>query len=284
MITTIEPRLPDDKRYVVCLTFDFDTFSFRIGRMKHYSPTLISRGEFGNIGAQRILDLLSKHDLRATFFTPGYTLESYENTAKEIFRKGHEIAHHNYLHETPLELDREEESRIIDKANKIIENLTGKKARGYRSPSWDLSENTLELIIEKGFVYDSSLMAHDYLPYYVRSGDIPDENGPFKFGENTRMIEIPISWSLDDFAFFEPDDDLPGAGLKEARAVERNWIADFDYMTRHLPTGVFTPTMHPQVIGRGHRMEILENMINHIMKRDDVVFLTMEELAKSCIR
>ncbi len=283
MITTITPKLPEGKRYAVCLTFDFDTFSFRIGRMKHYSPTLVSRGEFGNTGAQRIIDLLSMHGLKATFFTPGYTIETYQDTAKVIFRRGNEIAHHNYRHETPLELDREEESSIIDRANGVIEKLTGKKARGYRSPAWDLSANTLDLILEKGFIYDSSLMAHDYLPYYVRQGDEETLDGPFRFGRNTRMIEIPISWSLDDYLVFEFDEGSPGMGMKEGAAVERNWIADFDYMTRHLPTGVFTPTMHPQVIGRGHRMEVLENMINHVMKRDDVVFMTMEELARACM-
>lgn len=283
MLTTIEPRLPEGKRYAVCLTFDFDTFSFRVGRMKYYSPTLVSRGEFGNIGAQRIIDTLSKHGIKSTWFVPGYTIETFEDTVKEIHSRGHEIAHHNYRHETPLELSREEESSIIDRANGIIEKVSGKKARGYRSPSWDLSNNTLDLILEKGFIYDSSLMAHDYLPYYVRKGDEAPEDGPFRFGKDTSMIEIPISWSLDDYAVFEMDDEAPGMGLKEGRAVENNWIADFDYMTKHLETGVYTMTMHPQVTGRGHRMEVLENLINHIMKRDDVAFMTMEEVALSCV-
>lgn len=283
MITTIKPKLPQGKKYAVCLTFDFDTFSFRIGRMKHYSPTLISRGEFGEVGAHRILDMLSTHDLPSTWFIPGYTIESYEDTVKEIHSKGHEIAHHNYLHETPVELERDRENEIIDKANSIIEKVSGKKARGYRSPSWDLSANTLDLILEKGFVYDSSLMAHDYLPYYVRTGDVPDEDGGFKFGKNTRMIEIPISWSLEDYPVFEFDDEAPGMGLREAGSVQRNWIADFDYMTKHMDTGVYTLTTHPHVIGRGHRMEALENTVNHILKRDDTVFLTMESLAGSCL-
>lgn len=284
MITTIKPKLPQGKRYAVCLTFDFDTFSFRIGRMKHYSPTLVSRGEFGNVGAQRILDMLAKHSLPSTWFIPGYTIDSYGDTVKEIHSRGHEIAHHNYLHETPLELPRDKESEIIDKANSVIQRVSGKKARGYRSPSWDLSANTLDLLIQKGFIYDSSLMAHDYLPYYVRSGDEPREDGGFKFGKDTGMIEIPISWSLEDYPVFEFDEDAPGMGLREAKGVERNWIADFDYMTKHLETGVYTLTTHPQVIGRGHRMEALENTINHIMKRDDVVFMRMEDFAKSCMK
>lgn len=282
MIKTVLPDLPDGKRYAVCLSFDFDTFSFRVGRMDPYSPTQISQSEFGNVGAHRILDLLTKNGIKSTWFIPGYTIESYTDTVKEIVNKGHEIAHHNYLHETPRGLSRESESSIMDKANNIIEKISGKKARGYRAPSWDLSENTLDLVIEKGFLYDSSLMAHDYLPYLVRKGDEARLDGGFKFGENTELIEMPISWSLEDYPVFEMDEEAPGGGLREAKGVLRNWIADFDYMTKHLDSGVFTLTTHPQVIGRGHRIEVLEDMINHISERDDVVFMSMENVASSC--
>lgn len=282
LLKTILPDLPEGKRYAVCLSFDFDTFSFRIGRMNPYSPTQISQSEFGNIGAQRIIDLLKKERIKTTWFIPGYTTESFTDTVKEVVSNGHEVAHHNYKHETPRGLSRETESSIMDKANDIIKSVSGKKARGYRAPSWDLSENTLDLVIEKGFLYDSSLMAHDYLPYLVRVGDEPRLEGGFKFGENSSLIEMPISWSLEDYPVFEFDEEAPGGGLREARGVERNWIADFDYMTKHLDSGVFTLTTHPQVIGRGHRIEILENLINHISKRDDVVFMTMEEVASSC--
>lgn len=282
MLTTLVPKLPPGKKYAVCLSLDFDTFSFRVGRMKNYSPVLISRGEFGDVGARRILNLLSENSIKATWFIPGYTTNSFRETVEKIHSEGHEIGHHNFLHETPLELGRDQEAGIIDRANAIIEEVTGSKARGYRSPSWDLSENTLDLILERGFLYDSSLMAHDYLPYYVRSGDSPGEDG-FRFGNDTRMIEIPVSWSLEDYPVFEMDDDAPGMGLRDAEGVQRNWIADFDYMTEHMHIGVYTLTAHPQVIGRGHRMKVLENVIAHIMERDDTVFMKMEDLASSCI-
>lgn len=282
MLRTILPDLPSGKKFAVCLSFDFDTFSFRVGRMNPYSPTQISQSEFGNVGAQRILDILTRERIKSTWFIPGYTIESFPETVKEVVKKGHEVGHHNYLHETPRELSKETESSIMDKANDIIEGLSGKKARGYRAPSWDLSENTLGLVIEKGFLYDSSLMAHDYLPYLVRVGDEARLDGGFKFGENSELIEMPISWSLEDYPVFEFDEEAPGAGLREAKSVESNWIADFNYMTEHLDSGVFTLTTHPQVIGRGHRIVILEDLIHHISKRDDVVFMTMEEVARSC--
>lgn len=282
MLKTILPDLPPGKRYAVCLSFDFDTFSFRVGRSGMAYPTQISQGEFGNIGAQRILDILTHNGIKATWFIPGYTIDSFTDTVGEIVGKGHEIAHHNYRHETPLDLSRDEESSIMDKSNEIIRKVSGKKARGYRAPSWALSDNTIDLVIEKGFLYDSSLMAHDYLPYLVRKGDEARLDGGFKFGENTNLIEMPISWSLEDYPVFEMDEEAPGGGLREARGVLNNWIADFDYMTRHLDGGVFTLTTHPQVIGRGHRIEILEDLIHHISRRDDVAFMPMEEVAASC--
>lgn len=283
MITTVLPKLPKGKRYAVCLSFDFDTFSFRVGRMSPYSPTQISQGEFGNVGAQRIIDLLANRGIKATWFVPGYTIESFTETVKEIVTRGHEVGHHNYRHETPRGLSKEQESDIMDRTNRIIEKVSGKKARGYRAPSWDLSENTLDLVRKKGFLYDSSLMAHDYLPYFVREGDEAREDGGFHFGKDTLLIELPISWSMEDYPVFEFDEEAPGGGLREGKSVENNWIADFDYMTKHLESGVFTLTTHPQVIGRGHRMEVLENVINHISKRDDVAFMTMEQVANACL-
>lgn len=141
----------------------------------------------------------------------------------------------------------------------------------------------VDLILERNFLYDSSLMAHDYLPYFVRTGDVAQSDGGFRFGKDSILLEIPGSWSLSDYAVFEMDEDAPGGGLGEGRAVERNWIADFDYMTKHLEGGVFTLTTHPQVIGRGHRMEVLENLVNHILKRDDVTFMKMEDVAGACL-
>ena len=262
------------------MTFDFDTFSFLIGTEEGKSITNLSRGEFGNIGALRIIDLLDRYGIKSTWFTPAYTIESFPETVKEIVARGHEIAHHNYAHETPKGLSREAESDIIDHANKIIEKVSGKRARGYRAPSWEPSENTMELIIEKGFVYDSSLMAHDYVPYFVRIGDDPRKEGGYAFGRNSSLLELPISWSLEDYPVFEYEG---GSGLREGKSVERNWIADFDYMTKHLDSGVYILTTHPQVIGRGHRMEVLENVLNHISRREDVLFATMERIAELCI-
>jgi peptidoglycan/xylan/chitin deacetylase (PgdA/CDA1 family) len=284
LITTVAPLLPKGKRFAVALTFDFDSITIYLGAFKQKTPTAISRGEFGNVGAQRIADTLAHYRINGTFFTPAYTIETYEDTVKELVRKGHEIGHHNYLHETPIGMDLKTEREIMDKSNSIIERVVGKKARGYRSPAWDLSDNTLDLLLERGFLYDSSMMAHDYLPYKIRKGDIPTEEGPFKFGKSTNMIEIPVSWSLDDFPVFEYVPGAPGSGLRDARGVLHNWISDFNYMTEHFEVGVYNICMHPSIIGRGHRIKTLEALIDYIIKRDDTVFMKMEEIAKSCAK
>ena len=165
--TSREGKVP---RHIVCLSFDFDTQSGFIARGMT-SPTMLSRGEFGLIGAQRILALLKSHGIRATWFVPGFTIESHPRACEAVVRDGHEVAHHSWAHIPPAQQSREEEEADLVRANDAIARLTGHKACGYRSPSWDLSENTIDLLIAHGFVYDSSLMGADYWPYRARRGD-----------------------------------------------------------------------------------------------------------------
>src|SRR5579863_4565579 len=133
-------------RHLVCLTFDFDAMSSSIYRHAT-SPTPISRGEFGAVGARRILALLAGRGIKTTFFIPGHTIETYPAICEEIVAAGHEIGHHGYLHEPPGELTREKEEAVLVRGNEIIAKLTGKPPTGYRSPSWDLSPHSVELLL-----------------------------------------------------------------------------------------------------------------------------------------
>ncbi|TMJ86763.1 MAG: polysaccharide deacetylase, partial [Alphaproteobacteria bacterium] len=237
-------------RHIVCLTFDFDTQSGFIARGMT-SATALSRGEFGLVGAQRILALLKAYGMRATWFVPGFTIESHPRACEAVVRDGHEVAHHSWAHVPPAQQTRAEEEADLVRANDAIAALTGRKARGYRSPSWDLSENTIDLLLAHGFIYDSSLMGADYWPYRARRGDQAELGKPFRFGEETALIEMPISWSLDDYPHFEfvrtPATVLPG--LKSARSVMESWRDEFRYMQQTVDWGVLTYTMHPYVIG-----------------------------------
>src|SRR5437763_14413856 len=154
-------------RHIVCLTFDFDTQSGIIARGMT-TPTPLSRGEFGLVGARRILDLLKSFGLRATWFVPGFTIESHPGACEALLEDGHEVAHHSWAHIPPAQQSRAEEEADLVRANEAIVRLTGRKARGYRSPSWDLSESTIDLLVAHDFQYDSSLMGGDYWPYRVR--------------------------------------------------------------------------------------------------------------------
>jgi peptidoglycan-N-acetylglucosamine deacetylase len=194
-----------------------------------------------------------------------------------VHAAGHEIANHGWTHRVPATLGRETEERELVRGNEAIKKITGEYARGYRSPAWDLSPHSIELLLKHGFTYDSSLMGHDYLPYQARDGDIVTLEEPIQYGANTPLVEMPISWSLDDYPVFEYMR-LPNAiqaGLMNADLVGANWLADFGYMADHYDWGILTYTFHPHVIGRGHRLIMLEKLIKNL-REGGAHFVTME--------
>lgn len=265
----------------ICLTFDFDAISLWAGTFGTTSPGMISRGEFGAVGAQRLLGLLDRYDIRTTWFVPGHTADTYPDIVRRIRDSGHELAHHGYCHENPSKLNEEEERRVLYKGIEALEAVAGSAPVGYRSPAWDMSANTIPLLLEAGFSYDSSLMAQDFEPYWCRHGDEFDPDGPYQFGPSIPLVEMPVSWGLDDFPLFEyvslPHKLYPG--LRSPDEVWPIWAGDFAYMREHVPGGVFTLTMHPQVIGRGHRMIFLERFIQHLRSHADVAFERMGDVA-----
>jgi len=265
---------------MVCLTFDFDAMSGFIAR-EMTTATPVSRGEFGaDVGTPRILALLKKYRILSTWYIPGHTLETYPDRCKQVYDAGHEIAHHGWTHVPPALLTREEEEDGLVRANEQIKKLTGHDARGYRSPSWDLSPHSVELLLKHGFIYDSSMMGNDFMPYRVRQGDLITLDKPAVFGKTTRLIEMPVSWTLDDHPHFEfirtKDWILPG--LMNPNLVLEDWINDFHYMKKTMGWGVIIYTFHPYVIGRGGRMLILEKLIKNL-RDGGAVFTTMEAAA-----
>jgi len=271
-------------RHIVCLTFDFDTMSGFIARGLT-TPTALSRGEFGAKASPRILAFLRSRGIRSTWFTPGFTIETYPRECEAVVKAGHEIGHHSWAHVPPVGQSREQEEADLERANDAIRRLTGRNARGYRSPSWDLSADTVDLLVKHGFIYDSSLMGADYWPYRARQGDVAELGQPFRFGQETTLIEMPISWSLDDHPHFEflrtPQTVLPG--LQSARTVMTNWLDEFRYMKKSVDWGIVTYTMHPYVIGRGYRILALEDFVD-TLAREGAVFMAMEDAAQEAQR
>ena len=268
-------------RHIVCLTFDFDTQSGFIARGMT-TPTPLSRGEFGaTTAAPRLLKFLKERGIKTTWFTPGFTIQSWPIESAAVADAGHEIGHHSWAHIPNANQTRDEEEADLVRANESILKLTGRTARGYRSPSWDLSPHTIDLLLKHGFLYDSSLMGADYIPYRARRGDRAELGKPYHFGEPTSLIEMPISWSLDDHPHFEfirtPQTVAPG--LQPARAVMQSWLDEFMFMKKTVDWGVLTYTMHPYVIGRGYRMLALEWLTDQLAN-EGAVFMTMEQAAE----
>lgn len=267
------------RKHIVCLSFDFDALSIWISRGMT-TPLPLSRGEFGVVGARRIRQMLARYGIKATWFIPGHTVETFPDACTAVHAEGHEIGNHGWTHRSPLDLDRDEEEHELLRASASIEALTGRRPTGYRSPVWDATPHTIPLLLQHGFRYVSNGMANDYTPYRARQGDVVTMHEPAKFGPETPLIDIPVSWSLDDAPHFEvvrtPSWIQPG--LSNASAVLENWTDDFDYMRANTDWGVLTYTFHPYCIGRGHRMLMLEKLVGHLL-RNGATFMTMSEVA-----
>jgi peptidoglycan/xylan/chitin deacetylase (PgdA/CDA1 family) len=263
----------------VCLTFDVDGMCSWITTMKSNNPSALSRGEFTTVATPRVLRLLKKYDIQATFFVPGHTACAFPDMIRQIHDAGHEIGHHSWAHENPATLEEADERRILERALRALERGAGVRGPlGYRSPAWDFSKNTVKLLIELGFLYDSSCMGDDFNPYYLRTDDQWSADDPYLFGPLTSLVELPVTWGLDDFPPFET---LVGVnpGQSAPSAVEEIWYGDFEYALNSCSGGVYTLTMHPEFIGRGHRILMLERLINRFTAHSGVRFCTLRDYA-----
>jgi peptidoglycan/xylan/chitin deacetylase (PgdA/CDA1 family) len=153
-----------------------------------------------------------------------------------------------------------------------VERVGGARPKGWRAPYWSLGASSLELITAAGFVYDSSLMADDYHLYRVRQGDRHSVAEGSRFGPEGPLVEVPISWSLDDWPHFEPSSETGRDGLSAPSKVLEIWTEELRYAWAHAPGGLLTITMHPECIGRGSRMAMLERFIDAAAALDGVVF------------
>jgi len=242
----------------VLLTFDFDAESAQVRKTPHL-PVALSKGQFARVGVERILALLDRYGIRATFFTPAWTARQYSEVVREIARRGHEIAAHGYLHENFSELDEEGEKGVHEKSVSMLEETAGKRPVGFRAPYWEWSTRTLEFLRKYGFIYDSSLM-NDDKPYLMQSGS------------GAGIYELPVEWFLDDWTLFEERRQSPGAVLEA-------WRSEFDAV-HDLGVGYFMLTMHPECIGRASRMSMLEQLVNHIRERQGIAFARCDELVE----
>jgi peptidoglycan-N-acetylglucosamine deacetylase len=263
--------MTDRPRLTVALTFDHDSISDGVRRGD--PPVKMSHAEFGvRVGAPRILALLADRQIPSTWFVPGHTLVTFPESTQAILAGGHELACHGWFHEDAATMARDEEREMIERSAAAVADVTGSRPKGWRAPYWSLSGASTELIEDAGFAYDSSLMADDYALYRIRRGDRHSVTEGTRFGREGALIEVPVTWALDDWPHFEPSGDTGRDGLSAPSKVLEIWTGELRYAHAHAPGGLLTVTMHPECIGRGHRMAMLERFIDAAAGLDGVVF------------
>lgn len=257
---------PGGARVAVGLSFDFDneTITLRDGRD---SVSALSQGEYGaRSGLPRILALLDRQQVKASFFVPAVSALLHEPQMKAIVGAGHEVGLHGWIHERNSQLDLATERELMARSLATLERIAGKRPLGMRTPSWDYSPHTIQLAKELGLLYDSSLMADDQ-PYEVVAA-----------GKPTGVVELPVEWILDDAPYFNMDRFGTARPTMNQDEVFAIWKGEFDVAWEE--RGLFILTMHPHIVGHRARAAMLERLVLHMKSRSGVWFATHEQIAR----
>lgn len=267
-------RWPGGARCAVALSFDSDHESNEL-RDGGGSIGRLSWGQYGNrVAVPRILDLLARHDVKASFFVPAVIARLYPDEQQRIVGEGHEVGIHGWIHELNSVLPADAERDLMLRAADALEDTTGVRPVGMRTPSWDFSPNTLAIAEEMGLAYDSSLMADEDCYELVNAG------------RPTGIVEVPVEWVRDDAAYFMMH---RFQGLRPYTPPN----AVFDVFRREFDGawddgGLCQLTFHPHVIGYRSRIWIVEALIAHARERGDVWFAThadvVEWVTAACAR
>jgi peptidoglycan/xylan/chitin deacetylase (PgdA/CDA1 family) len=269
-------------RLTVAITVDHDAISDGVRRGD--PPVKLSHGEFGpRVGAPRLLELFGREAVPTTWFVPGHTLVTFPESIEAIVRGDHEVATHGWYHEDFAELSRDEQRNVLERSRDAVAETTGEAPRGFRAPYWSLGRDTLELVEAAGYRYDSSLMAGDAHPYRVRHGDRHSVAEGTAWGREGALLEVPVYWAMDDWPHFEPGPSR--AGLSAPSKVLEIWTEELRWAWDHEPGGLVMVTLHPECIGRGHRMRLVERFIDACRELDGVGFDRLDRhLERSAVR
>jgi peptidoglycan/xylan/chitin deacetylase (PgdA/CDA1 family) len=253
-------------RCAVALSFDSDHETNEL-REGGESIGRLSQGQYGNRqGVPRILDILKRAHVKASFFVPAVTALLYPDEQRRVAAEGHEIGIHGWIHERNSELPRDAERELQVRSADTLAKVTGQRPVGIRTPSWDFSPNTLAITKEMGLVYDSSLMAD--VDCYELVMD----------GSDTGVVELPVEWIRDDAVYFNMNRFAALRPYTPPAGVFDIFKREFDAAYRE--GGIFQLTMHPHVIGYRSRIWILEELIKYIQGHEKVWFATHADIAR----
>lgn len=262
------PPWPDGKRCAVAFSFDVDadsTVHISSGQRLDKELAALAYMRYDPLVAlPRLTRLFGDHQIPVSFFVPGWVIETYPKVVDHILAHDNEIAHHGYLHEWPNQLSLDEERELIERASEIIDRASGHRPRGYRAPYYGVSEQTVNLLIEAGFAYESSLFADD-VPLLLDNG-------------RGDLIEIPVPDAVDDYNQYVSaralDYLMTISSPQRAIGVFR---AEFDAMWEY--GGLWVGVWHPAISGRVSRAMAIRDLIEHMQNKGDVWFATHEQVA-----
>lgn len=246
------------------VSFDFDAEEVWIGEdpANAHKPGTLSQGAYGaKVAVPLVLDVLRRLGVTASFFVPGRVAERYPHRVEEILAAGHEVGHHGYTHTSPLSLTPEQEEAELVRGREILVGL-GADVRGYRSPSWELSPITLSLLEGHGFAYSSNLM---------------DDIRPYRH-EGHEIVELPVHWTLDDAPHFWFDLRSWSKTVRSSAEVRAIWEEEVAGIAAL--GGLAMLTMHPQIIGRPGRLQMLEQFLGWALDQPGVRVSTAVEVAR----
>jgi peptidoglycan-N-acetylglucosamine deacetylase len=259
------PAWKDGAQFAVALSFDADHETFEMGQGGEAMGRL-AWGEFGRrVGVPRILALLERHGVPASFFVPAVSGMIDPNEPRRIVADGHEIGIHGWIHENNSLLPYETERELMLRARDTLARLSGRDPVGLRSANWDTSPNTVKIVQEMGLLYDSSLMA-DEEPYELLLD-----------GKPTGIVEVPVEWLRDDAVYFLFNRNPATRPYTTPEDVLKIFLRELD--AAHDEGSVFQLVMHPFVIGYRSRIWILEELIRHAKAKGSVWFATHADVA-----
>lgn len=277
----------------VCFGVDVDAVCGWLGSYGGAdSPSDIQRGVFaGEVGVPRLLRLFARYDIKTTWFIPGHSIETFPDETAAVHEAGHEIGAHGYSHENPVSMMREQEEDVLVRSVALIEQVTGRRPRGYNAPWWEMSGNTAELLLKHGFRYDHSQNYNDFSLAYARTNDSWTKIDysqpaatwmkPMIRGPRIDLVEICANWYLDDLPPMMFIKASPNShGFVNPRDIESIWRDEFDWVYREMESAVFPITIHPDVSGRPQVLLMLERFIEYVSGHQGVVWRPMEDIAE----